>query len=385
MVGQIPDATGEEAMAFFERRFDSLRTDVNLLKQRIQSGTISPDEARKAVPTLKTTILEANAVGDLEGLAAELDGLTGAIDEAAEKRREERAKAAEETRQRKEEMVGEAEKLAEGTDWRHGVTKFRELLEAWKALPRLDRASDDELWRRFSAARTTYTRRRKTHFAEVSDRQAAAAQAKEAIIAEAETLADSTDWGATAGQFRQLMDRWKAAGSAARATDEALWTRFRAIQDTFFNRRSEVFNQQEAEFQGNLEAKLALLDEAEKSILPVTDVATARSAYREFIGQFNALGRVPRSSMQAVDSRVRAIEAAIDEADRKEWARTDPETKARATGTVSLFSGQIAKLEADLAQAEAAGDAKKKASVEASLATYRSWLEQAEKTLSELG
>ncbi len=73
----------------------------------------------------------------------------------------------------KEKLVAEAEKIAEGNDWRAGANRLRTLLDEWKALPRIDRASDDALWRRFSSARTSYTRRRKTHFAEQNEKREA--------------------------------------------------------------------------------------------------------------------------------------------------------------------------------------------------------------------
>ena len=383
-VGQVPDSTPEQALAFFERRAEALEVEVDLLGSRIRNGALSPDEARKSVQNLRTSILEANAVGDLAGLAARLDPLTELIDSQAEARREEKAKALADARARKEEMVGQAEKLAGSNDWSTGVQRFRDLLEEWKSLPRLDRAADDELWHRFSTARTTYTRRRKAHFSDLNAQQSEAREIKEGIIAEAEALADSSDWGATATAFRGLMARWKAAGGAGRHVDDALWARFRAIQDNFFERRTEVFTAQDEEYQSNLAAKAELLAKAEAEILPVTDVAKARTAYREFITAFNAIGRVPSDQVKAIDSRVRAIESAIDEADKREWARTDPETRARAQETVNLFTAKMDKLREQLAKAEEKGDKSAIQKTSASIATYQIWLDQAQQTLDEL-
>jgi len=383
-VGQIPDSTPEQALAFFEKRAEALEVEVDLLGSRIRNGALSPDEARKSVQNLRTSILEANAVGDLAGLAARLDPLTELIDSQAETRREEKAKALADARARKEEMVGQAEKLAESSDWSTGVQRFRDLLEEWKSLPRLDRAADDELWHRFSTARTTYTRRRKAHFSELNAQQSEAREIKEGIITEAEALADSSDWGATATAFRGLMARWKAAGGAGRHVDDALWARFRAIQDNFFERRTEVFTAQDEEFQSNLTAKTELLTKAEAEILPVTDVAKARAAYREFITAYNALGRVPSDQVKALDSRVRALESAIDEADKREWARTDPETRARAQETVNLFTTKMEKLKEQLAKAEEKGDKSQIQKTSASIETYQIWLDQAQQTLDEL-
>ncbi|MDR0847810.1 MAG: DUF349 domain-containing protein [Propionibacteriaceae bacterium] len=383
-VGQVPDSAPEDALAFFERRYEALGVDVDLLGSRIVNGALGSDEARKAVASLKKSILEANAVGDLEGLAAKLDPLTELIDAQADRRREEKAKAQEAAKARKEEMIAAAEVLAEGSDWGSGVQKFRDLLDEWKALPRLDRTSDDDLWHRFSTARTTYTRRRKAHFAEVNVRQEASKEVKEGLIKEAEALAESSDWGATAGAFRDLMTRWKAAGGAGRQVDDQLWTRFREIQDNFFNRRTQVFSAQDEEYQGNLTAKRELLDKAEAEILPVKDVPAARAKFREFLSTFNGLGRVPGAEVRAVESRVRALESAIEDADRREWARTDPETRSRAQDTVNLFSSQVVRLQDQLTKAEEKGDKSQISKITSSLATYQVWLDQAQKTLDEL-
>ena len=382
-VGQVPDADPEEAMDFFVRRFQTLEGEVGLLQARVTSGALSPDEARKAIEHLRGTVENANAVGDLKGLLTRLDGLAPELEHQAEERRAAKAEAAQRAREAKEQMVLEAEKLAESNDWRGGVNRFRALLDEWKALPRIDRATDDALWHRFSTARTTYTRRRKAQFAQQTERWDSAKSAKEQIIDEARGLVDSTEWGPTAGAFRDLMSRWKAAGSASRRDDDELWATFRGLQDQFFAARSAAQHEQDAEFSGNLAAKQALLDQAEADILPVNDVQTARAKYRDFLGKFNELGRVPRESIRPLDARVRSLEQAVQEAEQAEWKRTDPEARQRAQETVAMFEAQIAKLESQAAVAEKAGRAKDAAKAKDAIATYTEWLDQARTTLAD--
>jgi len=382
-VGQIPDVTPEEAVAFYVRRFEALQVEVGLLESRIKAGSLSPEEARRSVTAVRTSVQGANAVGDLDGLIARLDALTPAIDEHAQARREERIRAQEASREAKEKMVAEADKLAESNDWRGGVVRFRELLDEWKALPRIDRATDDDLWRRFSTARTTYTRRRKTQFAEQSAKRDAAKQAKEAIITEARELASSTDWGQTAGAFRDLMTRWKAVGPAPREVDDKLWQEFRAVQDEFFSARQATFDAQDAEYGDNLAKKQALLTDAEATVVPVTDAAASRAAFRSFVDAYNEIGRVPREQMRALDARVKALETAVRAAEEDEWRRTDPEAKARAEETVAMLDSQITKLQAKADAAEARGDASAAAKTRESIATYQTWLDQARETLAD--
>lgn len=382
-VGQIPDVSPDEALAFYVRRYEALQLEVQLLEQRIRNGSLSPDEARQSISIVRKSVVGANAVGDLDGLLARLDALAPLLAEQSEARKAQRAQQSEATRAAKEQMVAEAETLAAGNDWRGGVNRFRELLDAWKALPRIDRATDDALWHRFSTARTTYTRRRKSQFAEQAAKREGAKAAKEQIIAEARELAGSTQWGATSGAFRDLMARWKAAGSAPRPVDDALWAEFRAIQDDFFNARTTALTEQDSEFKGNLEAKEALLAEAESTIAELTDIAAARAAYRTFLESYNALGKVPRESMRGLDNRLRTLEAGIKRAEEDEWRRTDPEARQRAEETVAMLSNEIEKLTAKIAKAEARGDAAAAKKAQDSIDTYTVWLDQARTTLED--
>jgi hypothetical protein len=365
-VGQIPDVSADEALAFYVRRYEALEVEVRLLVTRVGSGAISPEEARNSIKAVRTSVASANAVGDLDGLLVQLDGLAPVLEVQSEARRAERARQHEQTKAKKEQMVAEAA-----------------LLDEWKALPRIDRATDDDLWHRFSAARTTYTRRRKAQFAEQAAKRDTAKEAKERIIAEARALATSTDWGPTAGEFRDLMTRWKAVGPAPREVDDALWAEFRGLQDQFFAARQSVFTEQDAEFKGNLTAKEELLTQAEATLLPVTDLAAAKAAFRSFLEKYNAIGKVPREQIRALDGRVKALETAVRRAEEDEWRRSDPEARTRAEETVAMLSAEIDKLTEKIAKAEARGDRQAAGKAKDSIATYQTWLDQARQTLTE--
>lgn len=381
-VGQVPDVSAEEALSFFVRRFEALELEVSLLETRIGSGALSPDDATSSVSQVKAAVTDAHAVGDLDGLLTRLDALAPKIADQRAARKAERARQNAETRAAKEKFVQEAERLAAGNDWRGGVNRFRSLLDQWKALPRLDRTSDDELWHRFSSARTTYTRRRKAQFAQQAEQRESAKAAKEKLLVEAEELATSTEWGPTTGAFRDLMTRWKAAGSAPREVDEALWQRFRAAQDSFFAAKQAVFNEQDAEFKANQEAKEALLVEGE-ALLPITNLETAKAGYRSLIERWAEIGKVPRDAIRPLESRIRAIESAIKEAEDEQWRRTNPEARARAEDTAAKLEAQIETLEAKAAKASARGDDKAAREATESAATYRAWLEEARKAVND--
>ncbi|KHL12818.1 uncharacterized protein DUF349 [Mumia flava] len=383
VVGQWPDGDPSEAMALFTRRYEGLAVEVELLEKRIQGGSLSPEDARRALAQVREAVDNAAAVGDLDALSDRLDALGPLIDEQREQRKAVRAQRAAEALEQKQEIASTAEQIATSDDWRHGADRLREMLDQWKSLPRLDKTVDDELWHRFSSARTAFTRRRKAHFAEQNERRADAQKVKERLAAEAETLADSTDWGPTAGRFRDLMAQWKAAGPAPRGIDDRLWKRFRGAQDTFFGARDEANAALDAEYAANAVVKAEILTEAE-ALLPITDLEAARAAWRGITERWEAAGKVPRGQVKEFEGRLRAVERAISDAADQEWQRTDPEKVARVDDTVSKLEKAIADLEAQLAKAEASGNERKAKDLRESVEARRLWLDQARRSLDDL-
>ncbi|MFC7497321.1 MULTISPECIES: DUF349 domain-containing protein [unclassified Nocardioides] len=381
-VGQYPEGTPEEALKFFTERYDALAFEVDLLEKRVASGVMSPEEATTSVRTVHDQVATANAVGDLAALVARLDALAPVLEQQREARKAERAQRSAEARVGKERIVAEAETLAEGSDWRHGANRMRELLDEWKALPRIDRSSDDALWRRFSTARTAYTRHRKAHFAEQHEKRDAARAIKERLADEAESLATSTEWGPTAARYRDLMRQWKAAGPAPREVDEALWKRFRGAQDTFFGARDAAAAEQDKEFAANAEVKEGLLVEAE-ALLPVSDLDAAKRGFRDLADRWDAAGKVPRDRMKDLEARFRRVEQEIRGVEDEQWRRSDPEKSARADDMVSKLESAIAQVEADLEKARAAGNDKKVKELEENLASRQSFLEMAKRASAD--
>jgi hypothetical protein len=381
-VGQYPEGSAEEALGFYAKRYDELAGSVHLLEQRVTAGVLSPDEATESVRNLRVQVGEAHAVGDLTGLVGKLDSLLPVISQQRQARRTERAEKSAEAKSEKERLVAEAEKLAESNDWRNGANRLRQLLDAWKALPRIDRAADDQLWRRFSTARTSYTRRRKTHFAEQNEKRESARVVKQRLAKEAESLAGSRDWGPTAGAYRDLMQQWKTAGPAPREVEDALWTRFRGAQDTFFGARDEAMAAQDSEFAANAEAKEKLLVEAE-ALVPVTDVDAAKRGIRELSEKWDAIGKVPRDKIRPLEDRMRAVEQTIRGVEEEKWRRSDPEKSARADDMVAKLVEAIDKVESDLERARAAGDTKKVGELEENLTSRRAFLEMAQRAAAD--
>jgi hypothetical protein len=384
VVGSWQAGSPAEALAFFQRKYLSLETEVSLLEQRISTTDLSPAQARSTITRLLESVACANCVGDLDGLRARLEALTGLVDHRREENKAAREQARSEAQDRKTKIVEEAERIAaEATHWKISGERMRQLLEEWKAAPRADRATETVLWKRLSAARNAFTKRRKAYFASLEDEREAARTRKEQLVTEAEALSGSTDWGPTASAYRDLMRQWKEAGRADRAAEEELWGRFKAAQDTFFGARAKILSAKDGELREHADAKAALLAEAEK-LLPVTNARQARSALRGIQERWEQIGGVPRDSQERLEGGLRKVEDAVRRGEEAHWRRSNPEALSRAKGTVEQIRAAISQLEKQLARAREQGNDKAAQQAEEALTARRSWLAEAERTLAEL-
>lgn len=384
VVGSWQAGSPAEALAFFQRKYLSLETEVSLLEQRISTTDLSPAQAKATITRLLESVACANCVGDLDGLRGRLEAMTGLVDHRREENKAAREQARSEAQERKTKIVEEAERIAaEATHWKISGERMRQLLEEWKAAPRADRATETVLWKRLSAARNAFTKRRKAYFASLEDEREAARTRKEQLVTEAEALSGSTDWGPTASAYRDLMRQWKEAGRADRVAEEELWGRFKAAQDTFFGARAKILSAKDAELREHAEAKAALLAEAEK-LLPVTNARQARSALRGIQERWEQIGGVPRDSQERLEGGLRRVEDAVRRGEEAHWRRSNPEALSRARGTVEQIRSAISQLEKQLARAKEQGNDKAAQQASEALAARRSWLAEAERTLAEL-
>ena len=374
VVGSWQAGTPEEGLAHFARRFADLVTEVDLIEARLGSGTADAAHSLASIRRLRGGLDTSHCVGDLDGLSARLDKLASVAEEKAGEARAARDAARTEAIARKTALVEEAELLAaEATGWKTAGDRLKEILDEWKTIHGVDKKTDSELWKRYAAARDGFTRRRGAHFATLDASRKQAQGRKEELVTEAESLAGSTDWNATANRLKELMTEWKAAPRASKETEQKLWDRFRAAQDAFFSRRSEVFSARDAELKGNLERKQELLAQAEALDIDA-DPRAAQAKLREIQGQWHDAGRVPRDSTMGLDRRLRVVEDRVKHAMDAAWRRTPPESNPLLT----QMREQVAEAEQRLARARAAGDARRIREAEQALESKRSFLQLAE-------
>lgn len=391
-VGSYPGASHEEAIAYFARKYDELAASAALLLQRVTQTELSTRDAAEGLAKLRAATKEASVVGDLVALDATIEQIADATAVKRKLEGAERLVAREASRAHRESLVQEAETIAaqppDKVQWKASGARMRALLDEWKKQQRsgarVDREVETALWQRFSAARNGFDKARRVYFARLEDEHGEAKAAKKVLVQEAEALATSKDWAPTATAYKKLMDRWRAAGRAARADDDALWERFKVAQDTFFNAKDEVSAAENAQFEANLAVKERLLVEAQ-SILPVKDLGTAKAALRRIQDKWEAAGKVPRKDIERTEKALRAIESQVRDVDETRRAKTNPEAAARAQSLVGQLETAVAGLRQDLAKADAAGDAQKAKDAKAALDARQQWLDQARSGLEEFG
>mgnify|MGYP002719579516 FL=1 len=379
-IGSWQAGTPEEGLAHYGQRYDDLVTEVELIETRLRAHPEDADSLRKSAEALKASLADAAVIGDIDAVEARLDKAIDASDTAREKAKEQKAQRREQAIARKEALAAEAEDLAENsTEWKAAGDRIRAILEEWRGIRGIDRATDDELWKRYSRARDSFNRRRGSHFAELDRNRAQARKVKEELVERAEALKDSTDWGHTARAYRDLMTEWKAAGRAPREVDDKLWERFRAAQDHFFEARNAINAERDREFEANAEAKDALIAEYDSLIDPAKGLGAAKAKLRELQDKWDEIGFVPRGRVREFEDKIGSIEKRVSEAEDSRWRKTDPAQQDK----VNQFQVKADDFTKQAEAAEAKGDATKAASLREQAKQWQEFADVAAKAVNE--
>ena len=379
-IGSWQAGTPAEGLAHYGQRYDDLVTEVELIETRLRAHPEDADALRKSAEALKASLADAAVIGDIDAVEARLDKAIDATDTAREKAKEQKAQRRQQAIALKEALAAEAEDLAENsTEWKAAGDRIREILEEWRGIRGIDRATDDELWKRYSRARDSFNRRRGSHFAELDRNRAQARKIKEELVERAEALKDSTDWGHTARAYRDLMTEWKAAGRAPREVDDKLWERFRAAQDHFFEARNAVNAERDREFEANAEAKDALIAEYDSLIDPAKGLGAAKAKLRELQDKWDEIGFVPRGRVREFEDKIGNIEKRVSEAEDSRWRKTDPAQQDKVNQFQVKADDFIKQAEA----AEAKGDATKAASLREQAKQWQEFADVAAKAVNE--
>ncbi|MBS1907154.1 MAG: DUF349 domain-containing protein [Actinobacteria bacterium] len=379
-VGQYPDGTPAEALAYFVRKFEDIAFKVNTLEQRVQAGGSGATDLAKQAQHLVAEVTDAAAVGDLANLRTRLDALTASLADASAAEAQEAKAAVDAAIAERTVLVERSEAIAaqdlSSVQWKKVTEEMGALFDAWQSHqqngPRLPKGVANQLWKRFRDARATVDRQRRAFYAELDETHKAARDRKARLVERAEALAPKGVDGIPA--YRGLLDEWKAAGRAGRKADDALWAKFKAAGDALYSARAEQAAATEAESAPRIEERTALLEEA-KAVADEANLVKARALLTRIQRQWDEVGRIfPREKERALDDRLRVIEQELKSREDVDWKRNNPETKARAGAMSEQLLQAISKLEAERDAAERSGNAKALKEATEALEARRAWL-----------
>jgi hypothetical protein len=374
IVGSFPDGSSEEALAYFQRKYEDLAATVALAEQRLKASA-HPKDLRQQVKKLQEDLLQPSAVGDLESLRARVSAVASALPALEEKRKAESETQVKEAREVRTALVAEIEKLAAEDSskirWKQATTAIAELFEKWQAHqqngPRLPKKDADELWGRFRKARSHLEKARRAHFQQLDERSKEAKTVKRELISQAESLAPKGAAGIPT--YRSLLEKWKGAPRASRSVEDTLWAQFKAAGDALYADKAAQDKKDDESNSVNYEKKNALVGEF-KDILTLMDRTQASARLRLFHQKFQAVGPVPKKHVKSLDEQVKKFDVHVKALEEDFWKKNDPEKKARSASMADQLRASIAELEEQILAATGA----EKERLQGELETKRSWL-----------
>jgi hypothetical protein len=207
----------------------------------------------------------------------------------------------------KEALCVRAEALQESTDWVRTAEAIKGLQAEWKTIGPVTRGHEKAVWERFRASCDKFFTRRQEDLKERKHEWAANLARKEALIAEAEQLAQSTEWDKAAARIKQLQVEWKKIGPVRKNKSEVVWQRFRAACDTFFDRFK---NRDQAVVAGKLADRETAVAELE-ALAPPADAPADTAAPDDLYAKVQAARarwlqgpELPRHALAPLSERV---------------------------------------------------------------------------------
>ena len=187
-------------------------------------------------------------------------------------------------------------------EWNRASDKLLEIQKTWKTIGFAPKKDNNRIYERFRTACDKFFEAKRQFYAGLKAEMEHNLQLKNEICEAAESLSGSEDWKKTTDELIALQVRWKQIGAVSRRHSEAVWKRFRAACDKFFERKAAHFASVDGEYEENLRRKQALLDE-----MAAADVRTGGyEVIRDFQRRWSEIGFVPIKQKDAIQKRYKA-------------------------------------------------------------------------------
>jgi hypothetical protein len=172
---------------------------------------------------------------------------------------------------KKEELCARAESMADSTDWVKTADAMKQLQAEWKSVGPVTRGNEKAVWERFRAACDRFFTRRQEDLKQRKQDWSENLKRKEALVAEAKQLSESTEWEQAAARIKKLQADWKTIGPVKKSKSDAIWNEFRGACDLFFERFK---NRDQVALQGKMADRETAVTELE-TLVPAADAAEA--------------------------------------------------------------------------------------------------------------
>lgn len=240
-----------------------------------------------------------------------------------------------------------AEKITESQEWNTFTKQIEELQQKWKKIGFASKKDNQKIYDRFRAACDQFYNGKREYYSKFKDVMQDNLQKKEDLCQQVEALKDSTDWKRATDQIINIQKVWKQIGPVARKQSDAVWKRFRAACDEFFENKSKHFGISEEGYKENLLAKKQIIQDV-KDFNPSEDKQLGE-ALEEFLSRWNSIGFVPikdKDSIQKEFDEVLDIhfKDIRDKSAEKKMGRLG---KLIADAKTSGKSGKVVKAERD--------------------------------------
>ena len=208
----------------------------------------------------------------------------------------------------KEELCQKAEALATRPmvarkEWDSASEELLEIQKVWKTIGFAPKRDNNRIYERFRAACDKFFELKREFYAGQKSEMEHNLAVKQELCAAAEALSLSEEWKEATDELIALQARWKQAGPVARRHSDAIWKRFRAACDKFFERKAAHFASQDSQHEDNLKLKQALLAEMKEADIK----AGGFEAIKEFQRRWSQIGFVPIKHKDALQKEYKSI------------------------------------------------------------------------------
>jgi len=255
----------------------------------------------------------------------------------------------------KQALVNEAKEASKSTNWNKGTEKMNELMNQWKASGSAGKEKDDELWEAFNEARQFFFDAKRKFWEEMKEKFEEARNLKEKLVEEAKELADSEEWQKTNEKFKELMNKWKAAGNAGRDFDDKLWAAFNESRQSFYTKRTEHYAELHEKQNKCYEEKKALVEKAAEIVNSETYNKNNTEAMKALSGEWKKVGFCGKDKEDDVWKEFRTQMDAYFDGLRKwndqkheNWLNKMKDARNRKAEAIANQKRQIKRLENDI-------------------------------------